>query len=165
MTGIPTQFMARIHVLGFCGLLLLGGCVGSYDPTSREDLESDFRSEFGIPAPPQIADIKCRIVRVGDSWAKWMLFSLDETTLRSIITNGGFKQASSIELDGPSQEFWSKDLTRENPNSPKWWRMPGTNRARIYYRQPNRKDFHVSWMSFWVDDNARVVYSASGAFD
>jgi hypothetical protein len=153
-----------LKVVGLSSLLLFAGCSGSSEPTSRTDLEREFQAEFGIAPSSSVTQIQCKIVRVGDAWSKWMLFTLDEATLQRIV-GSGFNAASAEQLKYPWGSHWQQDLNKQNPNAPSWWRSPGANQVRVYYREPNRKDFGGSSMFIWVDENAKTVFSNSSAWD
>ena len=136
------------------GALLLAGCSGSHEATSRQELEREFQTEFGF-SPSTNIELRCKIVQVGDTWGKWMRFTYDSSTIQRII-GAGFTNASSTELNNPSQ-LWSQELNEHNPNAPGWWQTPSNSLVRVYYKQGNQRD--NPWFTYlWVDDINKAVY-------
>ena len=143
-------------------IMFISGCGASSEPKKRGALDREFLAEFGFQPPPTIQDLRCKVVRVGDTWGKWLLFTLDEATLQRVISNG-FTAASPDAQRNSSAALWSQDLVRTNPNAPSWWRSPGTNQVRVYYRESHPRDF-AGFTYFWVDENNRTVYAESAAW-
>jgi len=132
---------------------------GPYEPTDRATLEQEFRSEFGFTPPAAVTDIRSRITVVGDTWTKWMAFTLDEDTLQRIVRQG-FSESNPGLHGGGS---WV--------NAPAWWKPPALNAGpggltpRIFHKEGHRKDFGGSAFFLWVDEKGRRVYSQSTAWD
>ncbi len=146
-----------------CGFLL-SGCAGSSEPTTRGELEREFQAEFGFKPPKEVAELRCRIVWVGDTWTKWMLFTLDEGAMQRIIGNG-FTLADPASLARPWEKLWTQDLTREkpNPNEPVWWRVPGAKQVRVYHKEGHPRDYS-GYRYMWVDGERKVVYAECAAW-
>ena len=152
-----------LSLVALCGVVL-AGCAGSSEPTSRKKLEREFQAEFGFPPSNQITELRCKIVWVGDTWSKWMLFTLDEATVQGIV-GAGFVLADSASLVRPREKLWTLDLTdkRPNPNAPKWWQLPGIKKVRVYYKEGHPKDFE-GYRYLWIDGDTKTVYAKSSAW-
>src|SRR5712691_1335386 len=129
-------------------IMFVAGCGGTSEPKRRSELEREFQAEFGFEPPSTVQELRCKIVRVGDTWGKWMLFTLDEVTLQRIVTNGF---TTSGALKSSSGALWHQDLTGQNPNAPDWWSAPSVNEVRIYYKEGHPKDF-AGFIYLWIDD-------------
>jgi hypothetical protein len=155
--------ITNLSLVALCGIVF-AGCAGSSEPTSRKKLVREFQAEFGFPPSNQITELRCKIVWVGDTWNKWMLFTLDEATVQAII-GAGFVLADSASLERPWEKLWTQDLTREapNPNAPKWWQIPGAKKVRVYYREGHPKDL-AGYKYLWIDGDTKTVYAKSSAW-
>ena len=69
-------------------VLSLTGCSGSKEPTSRADLESAFEEEFGFIPSSTVTELRCKTVKVGDTWAKWLEFTYEKTAWQKILGLG-----------------------------------------------------------------------------
>lgn len=145
-------------------LLILAGCAGSQEPTSRSDLEREFQAEFGFSPPSKLTEMRCKIVWVGDTWAKWMLFTYDEETIDRIASTG-FSKTGTKELGGGWEAIWSRDLmaSQPNPNAPKWFRLPSQTPAHVYYKEGHPRD-SSGYSYIWIDDTNKTVYAKSSAW-
>ena len=153
-------FRPKLWFVALCCIIFVSGCGGSSEPTKRSELEREFEAEFGFEPPSRVQELRCKIVRVGDTWGKWMLFTLDEVTLQRVVTNG-FTETSPH--DSLSSELWYRDLTSQNPNAPNWWRLPSANRVQIYYKEGDPRDV-AGYKFLWIDDTNRKVYAKSSAW-
>lgn len=140
-------------------LFNLAGCSGSREPTSRADLELAFKEEFGFVPPPTVIELRCKTVKVGDSWAKWLAFTYEEATWQKILSLG-FDVAESRDFE---KLPWPDDRLAKNPNAPTWWsQSPRASAQRLYYLDrlykagvtPN----HSSYSYLWVDEKTHTVY-------
>jgi hypothetical protein len=145
-----------------CVAMLLVGC--SHEPTSRSDLEGEFQAEYGFPPTSNVTEIRCKIVTVGDTWSKWMLFTYDEATVKR-ITSAGFSNATAEGIKNPSRAIWSQDFeaANPNPNAPEWFRLPGDRTVRIYYKLGHPKDY-AGYRYIWIDDTNKTVYAKNAAW-
>jgi hypothetical protein len=153
------QFWGKLLFVTLSCIMLLCGCCGSSEPKKRSELEREFQAEFGFGPPSAVRELRCKIVRVGDTWGKWLLFTHDESTHQRIVTNG-FTAADAL---NSSDTLWHQDLTSQNPNAPDWWSTPGANQVRIYYKEGHPKDF-AGFIYLWIDDTNKRVYANSSAW-
>ena len=154
----------RSTILALFTTLLVVGC--SHEPTSRAALESDFKSEYGFSPSAQITTLRCKIVVVGDTWSKWMLFTYDEPTVTQ-ITSAGFTKATPAELNNPWGSNWAQDLfpSQPNPNAPEWFHSPdrGIKVPLVYYKLGHPNDY-AGYKVIWIDETNKTVYAASAAW-
>ena len=155
---VARQFLFSVLCVG----MLLVGC--SREPTGRGELDQEFQAEYGFPPPSGVAELRCRVVRVGDTWSKWMLFTYDQATVERIVSVG-FTNAMAEDLKRPWEALWSQDLTasQQNPNAPKWFRLPGDRPARIYYKLGHPNDV-AGYSYIWIDDTNKTVFAKSAAW-
>jgi hypothetical protein len=144
----------------FWCIVFISGCGGSSEPKTRSELDREFQAEFGFQPPPAIQELRCKVVRVGDTWGKWLLFTLDEGTLQRIVTNG-FTTADA--MNSSSVALWYRDLTGQNPNAPNWWSISGSNQARVYYKEKHPND-SAGFTYLCIDDTNKRVYAKSSAW-
>lgn len=133
-----------------------------YEPTSRRALEKEFYSEFGFNPSADIKEIHCRIVTIGDTWSKWIVFTYNKNTVVEVL-NEGFTEATSQQLNSSTWPVWRSDLSEHNPNEPQWWRLPSINRVAVYYKEGSPRDF-AGFTYLWVDESAHLVYVKSAAW-
>jgi hypothetical protein len=151
--------------LAILAVILLAGALYSCTPsdtTNRRKLETQFQDELGFPPPLSTSTLRGRTVTVGDSWTRWLQFTLDEISSRRLLTNG-FAQTNSDVLRIPWSELWTQDLVRHSPNAPRWWRLPGSQQVRIFYRKGHARDY-AGFTFVWVDDTNRTAYAQSSAW-
>lgn len=158
---IPVRKLLCISAAIALGVILYS-CIVPSDTTNRRRLETQFQDEFGFPPPSTTSTLRGRTVTVGDSWTRWLQFTLDETILRRLLTNG-FAQTNSDVLRSPWAELWTQDLVRQSPNEPKWWRLPGNQPVRIFYRKGHARDY-AGFTFVWVDNTNRTAYAQSSAW-
>lgn len=143
-------------------VLCMAGCSRSREPTSRADLEKEFEEEFAFVPSAQVVNLRCKVVRVGDTWAKWLNFGYDEKTWRKILDQG-FEAVEARDFDQPGRAEWPSDRLTKNPNAPSWWpRSPRTQMPRLYYvDRPYKKGDQPAVSSYaylWVDESNRTVF-------
>jgi len=162
------QERSRLWFLCFglcCALALMGGCSGSNEPTRRAELEAEFQDEFGFEPTLSIKDIHCKVLHVGDTWAKWMRFDY-ETTAFQRITNQNFFTAPPEVLRNPWKALWSQDLQTTNRNSPAWWPNPPLPEGTmVFYKEGQVTNFNRSYIYLWVDAPKSRIYVKSAAWE
>jgi len=152
----------RFLISGLWVGILLAGC--SHEPTNRADLEDDFKAEYGFPPSSKITELHSKIVTVGDTWSKWMVFTYDAATVAQ-ITSAGFTNATAEQIKNPWGALWSQDLasSQPNPNAPKWFQLPGGRQVRIYYKLGHPNDY-AGYRYIWIDETNKTVYAKSAAW-
>lgn len=154
-TWVTILVMIALGVMFYCWIV-------PSDTTNRRKLETQFQAEFGFPPPATFALLRGRTVTIGDTWSRWMQFTLDEASLLKLGAHG-FTETNSEVLKTLRNEVWTRDLVEQSPNAPKWWRLPETHPVRIFYRQAHAVDF-AGFTFLWIDDTNRIVYSESSAW-
>jgi hypothetical protein len=144
--------------------LVAGGCVSSCNHTSKSGLNGQFAQEFGFEPMAGISVLHCKTYQVGDCYGRYISFTADDASLQRVVS-GGFTNATAEELSRPWGSHWRQSLDERSPNAPDWWRTPGTNHFRVFYKEPSRKDFGGSFHSIWIDDSTKTVYSQSAGWD
>jgi len=154
------------RLLGFSAVVILGALLCRWlipsDTTDRQELGSHFQAELGFPPPRSISTLRGRTVTVGDSWNRWLQFTLDEA-IESQLAGRGFTKTHSDALSGHWGQALAQSQAIRNPNAPVWWRTPGTRRVRIYYRNGHARDF-AGFTVLWMDDETRTVFAQSSAW-
>lgn len=138
-------------------LLVLAGCSGSHESTSRAELEDAFKDNFGFSADSKIATIRCKTVLVGDSWGQWMVFTYDKPTLERIA--GHFTFASPKLVSESAGTLWGGDLVNANPNAPSWWRIYSSEQSGDVYFHVGDEEGRPSYRYLWIDRTHGLVYS------
>jgi hypothetical protein len=140
---------------------LMSACSGS-EPTSRADQERAFRAEMGLSPGSEIKTIRVKSISIGDTWAQWMCFSLDEPTLSNIVSKG-WSYAPNWSEKTAGGGLWSQTLREENPNAPTWWKLPPDMPTMVYYQTNHPADF-AGFRVLWVDSSNRLVFTESDAW-
>lgn len=146
-----------------CLSLFLAGCVSSCDPVTKRGRDGEFAEEFGFQPTQGINVLHCNGYQVGDCYGRFIVFTSDETNLQRIVT-AGFTNATAGQIATPWGSVWRQHLEK-SPQAPKWWRTPSTNKFRVYYKEPSRKDFGGSFHYFLIDESSQTVYSESAGWD
>jgi len=139
-----------------CVLLLFVGCSGARESIDRAEIEKHFSEAFGGELPSEAAELRCRIVTVGDSMNRWFSFRCGDAAFRGVLGNR-FTKATRKDLDDPQ----IPELT--NPNAPQWWpKAPRMSIDELYYFNRPYKDGQVpaesSYGYLWRDDATGIVY-------
>lgn len=96
-------------------IILSTGCVRVDEPTERAKLDENFKEEFGFFPSVEVTDIKCKTLRVGDTWRTWLSFSYHQATWDRITR---FRFAT-LDVSGTNISRWPSE--RLNKNAPEWW--------------------------------------------
>lgn len=162
--SLLNQRNSRRSVLAFLiGLALcVAGCSGSREPTSQSDLAKEFEEEFNFAPSSRVTNLRCKVVRVGDTWAKWLSFGYDENTWRKILEQG-FDVVEARDFDQSGKIAWPSDRLAKNPNAPSWWpQSPRTHVQRLYYvDRPYKKGDEPAVSSYaylWIDESSQTVF-------
>jgi hypothetical protein len=153
------------HLFGI-GLIVwtLLGCAGS-ESHQRKELEAQFRDEFGFTPPTFVSNIQCKVVRVGDTWGKWLAFSYEASTFKT-ITNQSFNSLNPATSSDLGRFIWSADLLNQNPNRPEWWEGPSLEgKDTIYYKEGDVRNFNRSYTFLWLNSSNKTVYVRAAAWD
>lgn len=158
--------MKTFCVISFiCTAIFLNGCAGSSEPTQRAELENGFSDEFGFKPDTNIAEIKCKVVQVGDTWSRWMRFTYDSNTVVKIIANG-FKPVTDELLKDNVHSLWEAAIDKPSPNAPAWWKKPTQVVGVTYFkenpfRENSPSNSMPSFCFFWIDKSQGEIYSES----
>jgi hypothetical protein len=143
---------------------LFCGCWYSSEPKRRDQLEKQFRNDFGFVPPAEVTEIRCKMVRVGDSFVRWLSFRADTVTISRIVTNG-FDSSAFAELEKSRIIRTGKsspaliDPYEINPNAPKWW--PDLSRVKfkqLYYTSGWSKS-ESAYTYFFINEANGLVFS------
>lgn len=147
--------------------LLLAGCSGSRDLTSKSDLAKQFYTFFAFEPPTSVSDLRARTVWVGDSMADWLSCKCDPEVFGRMIQSDGYKAATAHDL----ARWWETDIPdidSPSPNAPPWWpKTPSTSISRLYYySRPYQEGKYTqsSLAYFWRDEQSGVVFAYYSAW-
>ena len=99
MNSLILCWTKRNIIIGCYSMVILLACLGckpTKDSFSASELQQEFKLQFGFPPGEDVADIKCKIVTVGDTVTQWMIFRADPETIRKIATPN-FRKVKSDE--------------------------------------------------------------------
>lgn len=142
---------------------ILAGCARHFEPIDAADLDKAFVDDFGFHPAPGVTELRCRIVSIGDTSARWFFFKCDESTFKKIVA-GGFIEADSSILDTPWKNPKVPDVMEKNPNAPKWWpESPRKNMKRFYYIDKPANEGGLpresAFAYLWTDEASKTVYA------
>lgn len=138
-------------------VLFWAGCAVSHEPTSRAELEEEFEMFFDFKPASDVADMQCRVVRVGDGVGKWLVFSCADATFRRITS--GLTAVVREKIDAPELPPFTSE--NENHNAPKWWPKSWDGAETIYYVS---KPFEAGvrhesmYLYVWRDKTTKKVF-------
>jgi hypothetical protein len=149
-------------VCSLVAVFALAGCAWERNLTDRRSLEGAFTDEFHFTPSESVADLHCKMVGIGDTYAKWMAFRCDDDTFRQIVGDG-FERARGAELRS-SGGLWREDLTQKGVNAPDWWRTPSDlEHLTVYYKTSHPADVS-GYIFIWVDERSKIVYAKVSAW-
>jgi hypothetical protein len=150
--GRLTKVIAQRCLLCYLALVV-AGCGGTYEPTSRQGQAECYRAEFGTLPPAGVTNIHAKQIIIGDAARAWLRFEatpgvVDSLLMRFAPTN---RQAFDEHSGGA--------------NTPAWWTPDTSNITAFYGTSGWRKDFSYSRAVIAHDADKRVVYFCHDAFD
>lgn len=134
----------RCLILAFAASL--AGCSGTKDLTTAEDLTHCYEHHFGL-LPADVADLKARVVVIGDWGGDWLGFMAPAALVDQIIARGFIvsKREEFLEESG-------------GPNAPPWWTPEADGMIRYYIHRHWPSKFTHSVAVLAHDQQKKTVY-------
>lgn len=149
--------------VGLVALVALAfySCGPDYAMT-RASQEAAFATELGVAASASISEIRVRTVRVGDSWQRWMRFTIVPEVFAKITNGGWFVSAQRNDFDNWAST-WSQALVNRSPNAPRWWATPTDFHTVVYFRTNHPRDI-AGYQLLWLDSTNGWAFALSAAW-
>jgi len=154
-------------VLGHCSIaliILLGGCAREKESFSNSEMEREFEAQFGFRPDGKATEIRCKIVRIGDTITEWMAFRCDnQIALR--IAETDFTKIAKRDI----YKAAIPDVKMRNPNAPDWWKtMDDSGAQELYYIYTPYKDgaepVQSRFRYLWRDESSSTIFYYNGVW-
>lgn len=146
-------------VLIFFLAISITGCSDTFTEEFPDKAKASaaFQDEFGMNVPPEISEIRGKVLQNGDTFARWLEFSYVKTAIDKILADG-WATANSEALNSGS--VWSEALKSKNINAPTWWpKDPISDGVMIYYKEQRLEGGQRRYAYMLIYDHMGKVYS------
>lgn len=146
--------LERNVALVFAALLFLG-CGGTYEPTDQKKIALCYSAEFGGLPPAGTTNIQAKQIVIGDAVGAWLRFETTPATVDSLLKIGF----------APTNGATFLQHSMAGANTPKWWKLEGSQVTSFYVFSGWRTNFSYSYAVIAHDVDKRLVYFCHHAFD
>jgi len=158
-----------VIVLGFIVFLYLAYVYFSTSEYTDDPGQSPaFKQEFGLDPSEKLGKIYVKMVSVGDTASRWMMFNYDSNCLDKIFSLEGWTKNDSLffhEKNYNEIDFLTKSLYGNNPNPPEWWLKEIPDKDAVFYfrdqsisKELSEWEYHLIVV---IDHSKNTVYTRS----